>query len=71
MVMVKVLRWVIGSGVVLTGGLSAASFALFIASDRQLWLRRSRMLRHWAFALVLLWFNLEVWGSVVHTLLTW
>ncbi len=69
--MVKVLRWVIGSGVVLTGGLSAASFALFIASDRQLWLRRSRMLRHWAFALVLLWFNLEVWGSVVHTLLTW
>jgi hypothetical protein len=71
MVMVTVLRWVIGSGVVLTGGLSAVTFALFIASDRPLWLRRSRMLRHWACALVLLWVNVEVWGSVVHTLLTW
>jgi hypothetical protein len=71
MVIVKVLRWVIGSGVVLTGGLSIASFALFIASDMQLWLRRSRMLRHWTFALVLLWFNVEIWGSVLHTLLTW
>ena len=71
MVIVKVLRWVIGSGVVLTGGLSIASFALFIASDMQLWLRRSRMLRHWACALLLLWVNVEIWASVVHTLLTW
>ena len=68
---IEILRWVIGTAVALTAGLSAVSFALFIASDRQLWLRRSRMLRHWAFALVLLWFNIEVWGSVVHTLLTW
>jgi hypothetical protein len=68
---IEILRWVIGTAVALTAGLSAVSFALFIASDRQLWLRRSRTLRHWAFALVLLWFNIEVWGSVVHTLLTW
>ena len=68
---IEILRWVIGTAVALAAGLSAVSFALFIASDRQLWLRRSRMLRHWAFALVLLWFNIEVWGSVVHTLLTW
>ena len=69
--MIEILRWVIGTGVALTGGLSAVSFALFIASDRQLWLRRSRMLREWAFVLVLLWFNTEIWGRVVHTLLTW
>lgn len=68
---IEILRWLIGTAVALAAGLSAVSFALFIASDRQLWLRRSRMLRHWAFALVLLWFNIEVWGSVVHTLLTW
>jgi hypothetical protein len=47
------------------------SFAIFISSDRNLWLKRSRMFRQWAFALVMLWVNVEVWGSVVHTLMTW
>ena len=60
-----------GSLIVLTGGLSLASFAIFISSDRNLWLERSKLFRQWAFALVMLWVNVEVWGSVVHTLLTW
>ncbi len=71
MVIVKALRWGMGGAIALMGGLSIASFGIFIATDIQLWLRRSRMLRQWAFVLVLLWFNLEIWGSVVHTLLTW
>ncbi len=71
MVIVKVLRWVMGSGIALMGGLSIASFVVFITTDIQLWLQRSRMLRQWTFVLVLLWFNAEIWGSVVHTLLTW
>ena len=71
MVIVKVLRWGIGCAIALTGGLSVLSFAVFIATDIQLWLRRSRTLRQWVFVLLLLWFNLEIWGSVVHTLLTW
>ena len=65
------LRWMMGSLIVLTGGVSLVSFAIFISSDRKLWLERSRMFRQWAFALVMLWVNVEVWGSVVHTLLTW
>jgi len=56
---------------VLTGGLSLGSFAIFISSDRKLWLERAKMFRQWAFALVMLWVNVEVWGSVVHTLVTW
>lgn len=30
-----------------------------------------RWLRHWATLTVLLWFNLEVWGRVIWTLITW
>ena len=71
MVIVKVLRWGMGSAIALVGSLSIASFAIFISTDIQLWLERSRRLRQWAFVLVMLWFNLEIWGSVVHTLLTW
>ena len=67
----NVLRWIIGGLIVFTGGLSLVSFAIFISSDRNLWLKRSRMFRQWAFALVMLWVNVEVWGSVVHTLMTW
>lgn len=70
MVIVKVLRWGMGSAIALVGSLSIASFAIFISTDIQLWLERSRRLRQWAFVLVMLWFNLEIWGSVVHTLLT-
>ena len=65
------LRWTMGSLIVLTGGLSLGSFAIFISSDRKLWLKRAKMFRQWAFALVMLWVNVEVWGSVVHTLVTW
>jgi hypothetical protein len=65
------LRWMMGSLIVLTGGLSVGSFAIFISSDRTLWLERSRMFRQCAFALVMLWVNVEVWGSVIHTLVTW
>jgi hypothetical protein len=65
------LRWTMGSLIVLTGGLSVGSFAIFISSDRKPWLERSKLFRQWAFALVMLWVNVEVWGSVVHTLVTW
>ena len=71
MVIVEVLRWGMGGAIALMGGLSIASFAIFITTDIQLWLVRSRRLRQWAFVLVMLWVNLEIWGSVVHTLLTW
>ena len=65
------LRWTMGSLTVLTGGLSLGSFAIFISSDRKPWLERAKLFRQWAFALVMLWVNVEVWGSVVHTLVTW
>lgn len=71
MVIVKALRWGMGSAIALMGGLSIAAFVIFITTDIQLWLGRSRRLRQWAFVLVMLWVNVEIWGSVVHTLLTW
>lgn len=67
----QVLRWVMGGLILFAGGLSLASFAIFIGTDRKLWLARCQRFRHWTFALAMLWLNVEVWGSVVHTLLTW
>ena len=66
-----VFRWIVG----VLGGLFALvaifGFGLFIAFDSQLWLRRARRFRHYIWVLGLFWFNVEVWGRVVHTIVTW
>ena len=66
-----IFRWLIGT----IGGLLAVgallSFAIFIAADIDLWLKRARTLRRLAWAVALFWFNLEVWGRVAYTLAHW
>lgn len=63
--------WVMASILGLTGGISLLSFGVFIATGIDLWLKRTRMFRRWAFAVALLWFNIVVWGSVVKTIINW
>jgi hypothetical protein len=66
-----VFRWIM---FVLTGGLlvgSVLSFVLFIALDVEVWIERARALRRLTFAAALFWFNVEIWGRVVWTLVTW
>jgi hypothetical protein len=66
-----VFRWIVG----ILGGLFAigaiASFALYISFDARVWLERARKFRRWIYLIGLLWFNVEVWGRVVYTLVTW
>lgn len=64
-------RWVMGVVFALMCCISLVSFGIFLASGIELWLRRTRMFRRWAFAAALFWFNLEVWGKVVWILIHW
>ncbi len=66
-----VFRWVMGVVFALMGSLSLICFGVFIASGIDLWVRRARTFRHWASAAALFWFNVEVWGTVVMTIINW
>lgn len=66
-----VFRWIM---LFITGGLFAGavlSFVLFIALDVDVWIERARGLRRLTFAAALFWFNVEIWGRVLWTLLHW
>ncbi len=66
-----IFRWIIGvlAALLATGAL--LSFALFIGFDIELWLKRARTLRRGLYMALLLWFNVEVWGQVLWTLIRW
>jgi hypothetical protein len=66
-----IFRWIIGviAGLLALG--SAISFVIFIAADIDLWLKRARNLRRLTSAALLFWFNVEVWGRVVWTIIHW
>jgi len=66
-----VFRWVIGIIFALLAAGSVLSLLLFLALDIPLWLERARSLRRGTYLAGLTWFNIEVWGRVVWTLIHW
>lgn len=66
-----VFRWIIGVLSALLAAGSLLSFVLFIAFDINVWLDRARSLRRGTYMALLLWFNVEVWGRVIWTLIHW
>jgi hypothetical protein len=66
-----VFRWIIGVLSVLLGAGSLLSFVLFMAFDIEVWIERARSLRRGTYMALLLWFNVEVWGRVIWTLVHW
>lgn len=66
-----VFRWIIGVLSALLAAGSLLSFVLFIAFDINVWLERARSLRRGTSMALLLWFNVEVWGRVIWTLIHW
>ena len=66
-----IFRWLMGVIFGLGAVLSIVSFAVFIGTDNEVWIARTRVFRRWAFAAALFWFNVEVWGSVAMTLIHW
>ena len=68
---VTVLRWTAAVIAALLSVGAIASLAFFLAFDLPQWLDRARRLRAWVWVLGLFWFNSEVWGRVVFTLVHW
>ena len=66
-----VFRWIIGVISALLVGGSVLSFVLFMALDINAWLERARSLRRGAYMALLFWFNVEVWGRVIWTIVKW
>jgi hypothetical protein len=64
-----IFRWIIGVLCALFAAGSLLSFLLFIAFDIDVWLQRSRTMRRLLYMALLLWFNVEVWGRVLWTLI--
>jgi len=68
---VTVLRWIAaGIAALLVVG-ALASFALYIAFEARPAFERAKRLAAWIRLLALTLFNVEVWGRVIHTIVTW
>ena len=46
-------------------------FVVFMAFDIPVFLDRARVLRRWFTTVALFWFNVEVWGRVIWTIIHW
>jgi len=66
-----VFRWIMGVLLGMMGGGAVLCFVLFMVFDINVWLERARSLRRGAYMAMLFWFNVEVWGRVVYTLVHW
>jgi len=64
-------NWIMFGLAGVLGGAALFSMTMFLAFDINVWLKRARALRHWTYLVLLLWFNVEVWGRVVWTLVHW
>jgi hypothetical protein len=66
-----IFRWIIGFLAAIAASGAVLSFVLFILTDVSLWIERARRFRRWTWLVALLWFNTEVWGRVILTLVHW
>ena len=66
-----IFRWTIGViGALLALG-SIVSFVVYMAAGIDVWLERARQFRRWLSTAALLWFNVEIWRSVVMVIVNW
>ena len=66
-----VFRWIIGVVSALLASGALLSFVLFMALDINVWIERARSFRRGTYMALLFWFNVEVWGRVIWTLIHW
>jgi hypothetical protein len=66
-----VLRWIVASIAALLVLGAAVNFGIYIAVEAPALLERARRLAAWIRLLALAWFNAEVWGRVVYTIVHW
>ena len=68
---VTILRWAVGAIAVLLAVSAIFGFVISVAFENDIWRGRTRRLRAWLGVVALAWFNGEVWGRVVYTLVHW
>ncbi len=66
-----VFRWIIGGLAAVLASLSVLTFLLFMIQDNERWIELARQFRRLTTVALLFWFNVEIWGRVVYTLVTW
>ena len=66
-----VFRWIIGVLAALLACGSLLCLIVFISAGIDLWADRARKLRRLTSATLLFWFNIEIWGRVLWTLIHW
>jgi hypothetical protein len=66
-----VFRWVVAGLAALLALGSILCFALFMMVGIEVWIKRTRWLRRAVFAVIMIWFNVEVWGKVLYTIMHW
>lgn len=66
-----IFRWIIGIFGALMAFGAVGSFLIFILYDLKHWIERARRFRRWTWLAALLWFNVEVWGRVLYTIIHW
>jgi hypothetical protein len=66
-----IFRWIMG----VVGGLFAAgwlfTFLMYVLRDDDRFDELGKRLRHFTILIALFWFNIEIWGRVVWTIVTW
>ena len=68
---VTILRWTVGVVAVSLVAAVLFGFVISVVFDNDIWRGRTRRLRAWLAVVALAWFNGEVWGRVVYTLVHW
>lgn len=68
---VTVLRWTVGVIAALLAVGALFGLVISVAFENQVWRDRTRRMRALIYVLALAWFNAEVWGRVVYTIVTW
>jgi hypothetical protein len=66
-----VFRWIIGVLGFGLAGLSVLTFVMFMVQDEERWIELARQFRRLATVVLLFWFNVEIWGRVIYTIVTW
>ena len=66
-----IIRWVLGGVAVLLTAGWLVTLLLYVASGDERYGELGTRLRRWVYTIGLLWFNFEVWGRVIWTIVTW
>jgi len=67
----EAFRWIVGVPAMLLAGSAVLAFVLFIIGGVDVWLERARAWRRLTFALVMFWFNVEIWRRVILIIVNW